>query len=425
MEGSTTTRAVDTRQYISDTFSDKPVHVSYNRRDLIVYAIGIGSKDLRYVYEDHEDFAAFPTYPIVLSFKAPLALDGNPEFGDVPRVPAGVPVFPKQEMMNLSPEQLVRASLPWQGMDTPWRQPGGPGAVGNAWRLSKFARMNYARREPWDMDRDTDQNAPFDNEIEAPVPSHAPPYYAGDGEQSANQKMNDPTWERVVLAPPLIPNGPAQYGHGYKPAGYYRHPFKRLGTSQNSPLQVALELGERVVSAGDNSAGIRRSVGEDAQAYRKTNRGRRLRGRERDSSASFLAIETKFRSDPPNIDGIADARPSEIVGIPPQYLSSNPKMTTNTEHLPKPIIGPLDPLYFDSQDAKQVERTAPAPTLGTDLTIPPMSLAYTKFKDTETDNLRKQQQNIFRVLDSMPRPDSSAARRGLYPPEPPEPLFGV
>lgn len=69
MEGSTTTRAVDTRQYISDTFSDKPVHVSYNRRDLIVYAIGIGSKDLRYVYEDHEDFAAFPTYPIVLSFK--------------------------------------------------------------------------------------------------------------------------------------------------------------------------------------------------------------------------------------------------------------------------------------------------------------------------------------------------------------------
>lgn len=60
---------MDTRQYISDTFADPPVKVGYNRRDLILYAIGIGSNELRYVYEDHEDFAAFPTYPIVLSFK--------------------------------------------------------------------------------------------------------------------------------------------------------------------------------------------------------------------------------------------------------------------------------------------------------------------------------------------------------------------
>lgn len=43
--------------------------VAYNKRDLILYAIGIGATHLRYVYEDHEDFAAFPTYPIVLSFK--------------------------------------------------------------------------------------------------------------------------------------------------------------------------------------------------------------------------------------------------------------------------------------------------------------------------------------------------------------------
>jgi len=43
--------------------------VSYNPRDLIIYAIGIGSDDLRFVYEHDADFAPFPTYPIVLGFK--------------------------------------------------------------------------------------------------------------------------------------------------------------------------------------------------------------------------------------------------------------------------------------------------------------------------------------------------------------------
>lgn len=33
---------------------------SYNQRDLIIYAIGIGSSDLQFTYEDHEHFAAFP-----------------------------------------------------------------------------------------------------------------------------------------------------------------------------------------------------------------------------------------------------------------------------------------------------------------------------------------------------------------------------
>jgi len=58
---------IDTKQYLKDFAA--PIKVSYNRRDLIVYAIGIGSNNLRYVFEDDGDFAAFPTYPIVLSFK--------------------------------------------------------------------------------------------------------------------------------------------------------------------------------------------------------------------------------------------------------------------------------------------------------------------------------------------------------------------
>ncbi len=42
---------------------------SCHRRDLLTYAIGIGCTELNFVYENDGDFAAFPTYPIVLAFK--------------------------------------------------------------------------------------------------------------------------------------------------------------------------------------------------------------------------------------------------------------------------------------------------------------------------------------------------------------------
>ena len=43
--------------------------VSYLTRDLLTYAVGIGCTDLNFVYENDKGFEAFPTYPIVLSFK--------------------------------------------------------------------------------------------------------------------------------------------------------------------------------------------------------------------------------------------------------------------------------------------------------------------------------------------------------------------
>jgi hypothetical protein len=72
----------------------EPHQVSYNKRDLLLYAVGIGydtqlllapqhvshshyllsrcknnPEELQFLYEDHENFAAFPTFPIVLPFK--------------------------------------------------------------------------------------------------------------------------------------------------------------------------------------------------------------------------------------------------------------------------------------------------------------------------------------------------------------------
>ncbi len=40
----------------------------FTKRDLLMYAVGIGCDDLRFIYEDNDEFSAFPTFPVVLSF---------------------------------------------------------------------------------------------------------------------------------------------------------------------------------------------------------------------------------------------------------------------------------------------------------------------------------------------------------------------
>lgn len=58
---------VDITKHIGKT--SPTVKVSFNKRDLILYAVGIGCNELNFVYENSKNFAAFPTYPIVLAFK--------------------------------------------------------------------------------------------------------------------------------------------------------------------------------------------------------------------------------------------------------------------------------------------------------------------------------------------------------------------
>lgn len=57
----------DVSQFVNKGWKD--VKVSYNKRDLLVYATGIGCDELKYVYEGSSDFQMFPTYPFVLAFK--------------------------------------------------------------------------------------------------------------------------------------------------------------------------------------------------------------------------------------------------------------------------------------------------------------------------------------------------------------------
>ena len=88
---------LDTAEFLSDDWVEQPV--AYLRRDLITYAVGIGCHELDFVYEDADDFAAFPTYPVVLSSKGPdqdvvdfpsdTMVEG-PEAPDLPGVRAGL-----------------------------------------------------------------------------------------------------------------------------------------------------------------------------------------------------------------------------------------------------------------------------------------------------------------------------------------------
>ena len=41
-----------------------PVSIRYDQRDVLLYAVGVGVTDLRYVYEGHPEFSVFPTFPI-------------------------------------------------------------------------------------------------------------------------------------------------------------------------------------------------------------------------------------------------------------------------------------------------------------------------------------------------------------------------
>ena len=58
--------ALDTAPFL-DKWAEQTV--TYNRRDLLTYAVGIGCDELEWVYEKNRQFQAFPTYPIVLPFK--------------------------------------------------------------------------------------------------------------------------------------------------------------------------------------------------------------------------------------------------------------------------------------------------------------------------------------------------------------------
>ena len=42
----------------------EPVKIRYDQRDVLLYAVGVGARDLRFVFEGDPEFSVFPTFPI-------------------------------------------------------------------------------------------------------------------------------------------------------------------------------------------------------------------------------------------------------------------------------------------------------------------------------------------------------------------------
>ncbi|KAI9032999.1 MaoC-like dehydratase [Hyaloraphidium curvatum] len=72
--------------------------VEWNTRDLLIYAVGLGITDLKYVYELDPNYQPFPTYPLVIGSKG-ASYDVN-DFGKR----AG---FPKIEGINIDLNKLL------------------------------------------------------------------------------------------------------------------------------------------------------------------------------------------------------------------------------------------------------------------------------------------------------------------------------
>ncbi|KKA30456.1 hypothetical protein TD95_000640 [Thielaviopsis punctulata] len=70
-------------------FQYPPLPVSWNKRDLLLFAnsIGCNADELHFLYERHPKFSAFPSYPVVLGFK-----------GDTPDV---VDFYARQKAVNI------------------------------------------------------------------------------------------------------------------------------------------------------------------------------------------------------------------------------------------------------------------------------------------------------------------------------------
>jgi len=89
----------ETAPFVTGQWESTPVE--YNKRDLLLYAVGIGCEEMQYVYEQDPNFAAFPTYPIILnqmkgvSYDVDTPASSDRYLGKERGKLAGIPAGPK------------------------------------------------------------------------------------------------------------------------------------------------------------------------------------------------------------------------------------------------------------------------------------------------------------------------------------------
>ena len=122
------------------------------------------------------------------------------------------PVNVKVKSWKLSPEQLVVASMPWEGMDKPASQ-----------RRASFPRFD----DKFDSPEDSTLHQHFGEHY--PIVAHPPPFIPGDVDRSHEMigaaRHNEEAGMRTVIFPPLPTVGPQFVNRDMTPSAYYTNPL--------------------------------------------------------------------------------------------------------------------------------------------------------------------------------------------------------
>lgn len=148
-------------------------------------------------------------------------------------VPLLSPPTVQSEGILMSPEDLVAATLPWQGMGSPWKSP-------STWskRHPRFSRSTAPVHNPWDIGVDEFISSGGSHTSGTGLATHMPPIIADSRDLSrvpSQPTMDQMNYKTVSLQPMPI-SGPAMVAHGYKPTGFYADPA--AGPSGVSLLQI-------------------------------------------------------------------------------------------------------------------------------------------------------------------------------------------
>lgn len=182
-------------------------------------------------------------------------------------VPVLMPPAVTTDTVSISPEELVRASLPWDGMEM---------------RADDLAR--------WNLDRYNEHGAGGKG-VEIPVA--IPPTYHGSGDldKQRDAQLNMDNWIHVVEAPTLPDSaGPTLYTSHQKPSGYYRNPYT---VPRISFLQID-SAGAKAAGASSASLGESKNLRGHAQFLHSQTSGKGVKehGDEHDSVKIVVSVGT-------------------------------------------------------------------------------------------------------------------------------------
>jgi len=90
-----------------------PVPVSYNQRDVIIYALGVGETDLKYVYEGASGFGVLPSYSTCLGFKGTSSdiVQFGKNFSFIP----GININPAMVLHGEQETEVLKHPIPLEG----------------------------------------------------------------------------------------------------------------------------------------------------------------------------------------------------------------------------------------------------------------------------------------------------------------------